>query len=83
MASEPPTEQTQHEERQAHIANLDATQREAYGYWGYLLKPDKCGTPVLDRLLKGIAHVIVSMTTVLAQRSASLTLSAEPQVRTE
>jgi hypothetical protein len=31
-----------------------------YQYWGYLFKPDKCGTPLLDRLLKGIADTIVS-----------------------
>lgn len=60
MASDPTKDKAQHDERLAHIANLDATHREAYGYWGYLLKPDKCGTAVLDRLLKGIAHVIVS-----------------------
>lgn len=41
-------------------ANDEAAQREAYDYWGYLLKPDKCGTPMLDRLLKGIAELIVS-----------------------
>ncbi|KAJ4310925.1 hypothetical protein N0V94_008195 [Neodidymelliopsis sp. IMI 364377] len=39
-------------------ANDEAAQREAYDYWGYLLKPDKCGTPKLDRLLRGIADVI-------------------------
>lgn len=48
---QPPTE---------HTANDEAAQREAYDYWGYLLKTDKCGTPMLDRLLKGIAEVIVS-----------------------
>lgn len=42
------------------LANDEVAQREAYDYWGYLLKPDKCGTPKLDRLLKGIADVIVS-----------------------
>jgi predicted lipid-binding transport protein (Tim44 family) len=41
-------------------ANDEAAQREAYDYWGYLLKPDKCGTAKLDRLLKGIANLIVS-----------------------
>lgn len=60
MASEPHQDQKQHEEHQEHAANMDATQREAYEYWGYLLKSDKCGTPLLDRLLKGIAEVIVS-----------------------
>ncbi|KAF2822409.1 hypothetical protein CC86DRAFT_329941 [Ophiobolus disseminans] len=58
MASVPPKDKAQHEETQERAANLDATHREAYEYWGYLLKPDKCGTPLLDRLLKGIAHVI-------------------------
>jgi hypothetical protein len=60
MASEPKENSEQHEERHADMANADATQREAYEYWGYLLKSDKCGTPMLDRLLKGIAQVIVS-----------------------
>jgi hypothetical protein len=48
---QPPTEKA---------ANDEAAQREAYDYWGYLLKTDKCGTPMLDRLLKGIAEIIVS-----------------------
>ena len=48
------------EQREASAANTEATQREAAEYWGYLLQPDKCGTPLLDRLLKGIAEVIVS-----------------------
>lgn len=43
-----------------NAANDEATQKEAYNYWGYLLKPDKCGTDKLDNLLKGIADVIVS-----------------------
>lgn len=60
MASETKDSSEQHEERERDMANADATQREAYEYWGYLLKSDKCGTPMLDRLLKGIAEVIVS-----------------------
>lgn len=40
--------------------NADAAQREAKDYWGYLIKPDKCGTELFDRLLKGIAQIIVS-----------------------
>lgn len=63
MATEPQQnqeQQEQHEQRREHAANADATHREAYEYWGYLLKSDKCGTPLLDRLLKGIAEVIVS-----------------------
>ena len=40
--------------------NADAAQKEAKDYWGYLIKPDKCGTQLFDRLLKGIAEVIVS-----------------------
>lgn len=55
-----PNQQRQHESRQDNAANADATQREAYDYWGYLFKQDKCGMPLLDRLLKGIADVIVS-----------------------
>ncbi|KAH8719145.1 hypothetical protein GQ44DRAFT_712601 [Phaeosphaeriaceae sp. PMI808] len=58
MAPEPNKEQEQQEHRQEQAANADATHREAYQYWGYLLKKDKCGTPLLDRLLKGIAQVI-------------------------
>ncbi|KAH7067140.1 hypothetical protein FB567DRAFT_458232 [Paraphoma chrysanthemicola] len=58
MAAESHTDQEQHEARQEHAANVDATHREAYEYWGYLLKPDKCGTPLLDRLLRGIADII-------------------------
>jgi len=66
MASAPSKEREQREERQEHAANMDATHREAYEYWGYLLKPDKCGTELLDRLLKGIAQVIVSCGACLA-----------------
>lgn len=47
-----------HHERAANMAHEDAAQREAYDYWGYLLRDDKCGTPTLDRLLKGLAEVI-------------------------
>jgi hypothetical protein len=67
MASEPhknqePKEQQQQQQQQQqeHAANADATHREACEYWGYLLKPDKCGTARLDCLLKGIAETIVS-----------------------
>lgn len=55
------TEATEQEEHAANTANADAAHREAYDYWGYLFQEDKCGTPKLDRLLKGIAEVIVSM----------------------
>jgi hypothetical protein len=41
-------------------ANVDAAHREACDYWKYLIKPDKCGTEIFDRLLQGIAEVIVS-----------------------
>lgn len=47
-------------------ANADAAHREALEYWGYLIKQDKCGTPLFDRLLKGIAEVIVSRVRTLA-----------------
>jgi hypothetical protein len=60
MASESQEQQQQPRDTLHNVASADATQREAYEYWGYLFKPDKCGTPLLDRLLKGIAEVIVS-----------------------
>lgn len=41
-------------------AHADAAHKEAQDYWGYLIKPDKCGTALFDRLLRGIAVVIVS-----------------------
>ncbi|KAF2186387.1 hypothetical protein K469DRAFT_631253 [Zopfia rhizophila CBS 207.26] len=46
--------------QQTNAANVNATaaHKEALEYWGYLIKPDKCGTPTLDRLLMGIAEVI-------------------------
>lgn len=43
-----------------NAAQADVEHREATEYWGYLIKPDKCGTELFDRLLKGIADVIVS-----------------------
>ncbi|KAF1916649.1 hypothetical protein BDU57DRAFT_516874 [Ampelomyces quisqualis] len=58
MASEPHQDEDQDQQRREHAANADATHREAYEYWDYLLKPDKCGTELLDRLLQGIAKVI-------------------------
>jgi hypothetical protein len=57
MAGEPNESK---EQQEATAANAEATQREASEYWGYLFQADKCGTPLLDRLLKGIAEVIVS-----------------------
>lgn len=60
MASEQKDTNQQHEEHAANLAQVDAAHREAHDYWGYLFKKDKCGTPLLDRLLKGIAAVIVS-----------------------
>lgn len=40
-------------------ATQDSEAREAMEYWGYLFKPDKCGTDRLNRLLAGIARYIV------------------------
>ena len=57
----------QEEQHAANAANADAAHREAYDYWGYLFQEDKCGTPKLDRLLKGIAEVIVSTARQLLQ----------------
>ncbi|KAF2815935.1 uncharacterized protein BDZ99DRAFT_376005, partial [Mytilinidion resinicola] len=36
----------------------DAPNKEAQQYWGYLLKPDKCGTDLFNRLLEGTANFI-------------------------
>ena len=60
MSPEPMPHNEFQDERAANLAQADAAHREAYDYWGYLFKEDKCGTPLLDRLLKGIAYVIVS-----------------------
>ena len=38
---------------------VDTEKKEAYQYWGYLFKSDKCGTDLLNRLLVGIAGFIV------------------------
>jgi hypothetical protein len=87
MASEANPSQEQHEQRQEHTANIDATHREAYEYWGYLLKSDKCGTPLLDRLLKGIAELIVSceehQAYVIVQNPIADDSPVEQQVRTQ
>jgi len=61
MAPESRDSSAHREEHAAHLAQADAAHREAYNYWGYLFKEDKCGMPLLDRLLKGIAEVIVSL----------------------
>lgn len=60
MAAETREKKEQQQQPAEKAANDEAAQREAYDYWGYLLKPDKCGTAKLDRLLKGIANLIVS-----------------------
>lgn len=61
MATE--THESKEQQPVKNASNDEAAEREAYDYWGYLLKQDKCGTPMLDRLLKGIADVIVSQET--------------------
>ncbi|KAH9862913.1 hypothetical protein J1614_011006 [Plenodomus biglobosus] len=58
MAPESKESKAQHGEYAANLAHTDPSYREAYQYWGYLFKEDKCGMPLLDRLLKGIAEVI-------------------------
>lgn len=60
MAPDSKESKTRDEEHAANLAHANAADREAYDYWGYLFKKDKCGMPLLDRLLKGIADVIVS-----------------------
>ncbi|KAF2848586.1 hypothetical protein T440DRAFT_556654 [Plenodomus tracheiphilus IPT5] len=58
MAPESKEPKAQHADHTANLAQADAAYREAYQYWGYLFKEDKCGMPLLDRLLKGIAELI-------------------------
>ena len=41
----------------------------AHDQWGYLIKPDKTAAPLLEELLLGIAHYIVSSTHPVAERS--------------
>ncbi|KAH7032321.1 hypothetical protein B0J12DRAFT_302129 [Macrophomina phaseolina] len=36
----------------------DAATKEAQQFWGYLFRPDKCGTDLLNRLLEGIANYV-------------------------
>ena len=47
-------------EANASAQNEEAAQKEAADYWGYLIQEDKSGTELFNRLLKGIAEVIVS-----------------------
>ncbi|KAF2280640.1 uncharacterized protein EI97DRAFT_428737 [Westerdykella ornata] len=46
------------ENQDSKKTTTDAAHREALQYWGFLIKEDRCGTDMLDRLLKGIATVI-------------------------
>ena len=58
MASD--TDETKQDTSKAN-AHMDATaHKEACDFWGYLIKPDKGGTELFNRLLEGIAEVIVS-----------------------
>lgn len=64
-------------------ASDEVAHLEAYDYWGYLLRSDKCGTPALDRLLKGIAEIIVSGGLVIKKGVwRADTHNAEQEVRT-
>jgi len=60
----PPEVAEVREEPGVESKDTDAQQRverrEAMQYWGYLVKPNKCGSVKLDRLLAGIATYIVS-----------------------
>jgi hypothetical protein len=46
--------------KDAGAQNADAAHKEAIDYWGYLIKPEKCWTELFNRLLRGIADVIMS-----------------------
>lgn len=52
----------------------DAAQREATDYYGYLIKKDKSGTDTFNRLLKGIAKVIVSLVRLPPASDQTLTM---------
>jgi hypothetical protein len=45
-------------------ATQESEAKEDMEYWGYLFKPDKCGTEKLNRLLAGIARYIVGYSPV-------------------
>ncbi|EOD48497.1 hypothetical protein GTA08_BOTSDO11874 [Neofusicoccum parvum] len=38
-----------------HQPSPDAAAKEAQQFWGFLFRPDKCGTDLLNRLLEGVA----------------------------
>ncbi|KAF2095595.1 hypothetical protein NA57DRAFT_44723, partial [Rhizodiscina lignyota] len=44
--------------QEASPAPTETETREAMEFWGYLFKPDKCGTDMLNNLLRGIAIYI-------------------------
>ena len=67
MTTEPAETTAAHEAQAQARAHAQAEQlaraaagKEAYQYWGYLIKEDKCGTERLNRLLRGLGGVIVS-----------------------
>jgi len=45
----------------------DEQSQDPLRYWGYLFQKNKCATPKLDRLLRGIAACIVSLLTILPE----------------
>lgn len=48
-------------------APTESQDKEAIQYWGYLLKDDKCGTELLNRLLTGLARHIVGIRLVILE----------------
>jgi len=42
------------------LHNMVEAKDDPLQYWGYLFQKNKCATPKLDRLLRGIAACIVS-----------------------
>ncbi len=51
----------------------DTETKEAMEFWGYLFKSDKCGTEMLNRLLRGIAiHVVCAHRELVGASSSSL-----------
>jgi hypothetical protein len=62
----PTTAESVESEKDAHARRVEDL--EALQYWGFMVKPDKCGSDKLNRLLSGIAHYIVSFFAWPAQR---------------
>jgi hypothetical protein len=64
------TAEAEAEPAPAPVEPTESDAKEAAQYWGYLLKSDKCGTELLNRLLSGLAHYIVSLRNFAVRQEA-------------